>query len=125
MSGNLKLYTIAIAGLNGATMVEEQELDVEMSSNSQPVHTVAGQYSGESPGSGMIEIQMKSAIPAAGFEFDASKQIAGLIPVDVSVTFAGKQLLGQGFVVAQSLRHGVDTQASQSLRIRMPLSLFQ
>lgn len=125
MSGNLKLYSIVFAGINGPTLVEEQEIDIERSSGAQPIHTVAGGFSGVSPGSGLTQINIKSAIPAAGFEFDAGKSINGLIPVDVQVSCAGKTLTGQAFIISDSIRHGVNQEATYSFVAWMPPALFQ
>ncbi len=114
------------AVVNGSLFVEEIEIDVTRTTNSQPVATVAKGYAGESPGAGMTEIDVQNAIPSGGFEFDAGPNMASLIPVDVQVLGpGGTALKGKAFIISDSIRHGVNQEARYSFRCRMPLSLFQ
>lgn len=125
MSGNLKLYSFLFAAANGTLLAEEQQIDVARMTNSQPVSTVPNGYSGESPGAGMTDITIRNAIPQGGFEFEMGKYMAGLIPLDIQVTGpGGKSIKGKCFVISDSIRHGVNQEASYEFRARMALSLF-
>ena len=75
-----EIYTLAYVTIAGRLMTQHASVDVKRASGSSPVHTVHGGYSGESPGSPMCEISVKQAVPAADFDFEASKNIGKLIP---------------------------------------------
>jgi len=125
MAGSLKQYTLLFGVANGSLLAEEQEIDMTRTTNSQPVSTVLNGYSGESPGAPMQEVDIQNAVPAAGFEFDAGKYMLGLIPVSIQVIGpGGKSNKGQGFIIQDSVRHGVNQEARYSFRVRMPMALF-
>ena len=125
MSGNLQLYSLLFVGIEGTLLIEEQQVDLTRTTNSQPVSTVAKGYAGESPGAAMIELDVTSAVPQGGFEFDMGQKMAGLIPVSFQVRGpGGKDAKGQGFVYSDTIRHGVNQEATYSFRLRAPLSLF-
>jgi hypothetical protein len=126
MAGSLQLYTLLFGAVNGTLLAEEQQIDVTRSANAQIVNTVAKGFAGVSPGAAMTEVDVKNAIPAGGFEIDFGQNIAGLIPVDVQVRGpGGKTLSGKAFVLNDSIRHGVNQEASYDFKAVMPLSLFK
>ncbi len=126
MASNVQLYTLLFFVGDGTLLSEEQDLSIARATNSQPVSTVAKGYSGESPGAGMVELDVTNAIPANGFEFDMGKKMAGLIPLDVQVLGpGGTSMRGKAFVVADTIRHGVNKEATYEFRARMSLALFQ
>jgi len=125
MSGNAQLYTLVFFSADGTLLAEEVEVDVARTTNSQPVSTVAKGYAGESPGAPMVEVDVRNAIPAGGFEFDMGKKMMGLIPVDVQVWGpGGTSLKGKMFVISDSVRHGVNQEAAYSFRARGAMQLF-
>lgn len=124
-ASNVQLYALLFVVPNGTLLAEEQSIDVSRTSNSQAVATVAKGYAGESPGAAMIEVDVQSAIPSGGFEFDMGSKIAGLIPIDVQVLGpGGKSTNGKMFVVSDSIRHGVNQEAKYSFKARGALALF-
>ena len=126
MSGNVQLYTLLFVGIEGTLLVEEQQVDLTRTTNSQPISTVAKGYAGESPGAAMIELDVTSAIPQAGFEFDMGQKMAGLIPVNFQVRGpGGKTNFGVGFVHADSLTHSKSADVSYTFKLRAAHSLFQ
>jgi hypothetical protein len=123
---NLQLYTILLSVVNGQLLAEEQEIDFSRTASSQPVDTVAKGYSGESPGSPMLEVDIHGALPSGGFEFDAGPYILSLTPVAIQVIGpGGKVLKGDCFIVSDNGRHGVNQQARYSFRVRAPMYLFK
>lgn len=93
--------------------------------NSQQVLTVAKGYAGESPGAGMIDVTVENAVPAGGFEFDAGKKMAGLIPTNLyTLGPGGKQLKGQCFIISDSFRHSVNNPSNYSFKARGPFALW-
>jgi len=124
-ASSVQLYSLLFVAANGQLLAEEQEVDISRSTNSQAVATVPKGYAGESPGAGMTEVDVKSAIPAGGFEFDMGSKMAGLIPIDVQVIGpGGKSMKGKAFVISDTIRHGVNQEATYSFRARMSLALF-
>ena len=123
---NLQLYSILVGVVGGTLLAEEQEIDFTRTSGSQPVDTVINGYSGESPGSPMLEIDINNAAPQTGFEFDAGPYILSLTPVPVQVIGpGGKVMKGDGFIIQDNGRHGVNQQMRYNFRMRMPLKLFK
>lgn len=123
---NQQLYTLLFAVTNGNLLAEEQQVDITRTSGAQRVMTVAKGFAGLSPGAALCEIDVKNAIPAGGFEVDFGTAIAGLVPVDVQVIGpGGKSLKHKAFIERDSIRHGVNQEASYDFHAVMPLALFE
>jgi hypothetical protein len=126
MSGNLQLYTLLFGAINGSLLAEEQQIDVSRTANAAIVNTVAKGFAGVSPGAAMTEVDVKNAVPQGGFEIDFGPNIAGLIPVSVQVIGpGGTAMKSQAFVLSDTLRHGVNQEASYDFKAVMPLALFK
>ncbi len=111
--------------MDGALMVEEKSISIDRTTNSQPVSTVAKGYAGESPGAAMSEFTVDSAIPAGGFEFDMGKKMAGLITGHLYLLGpGGQQYKGEVFVIADTVKHGVNQEAAYSFKARGPMTLW-
>lgn len=125
MAGNLIQYALIFPTMDGSLLVEEESVSIDRTTNSQPISTVAKGYSGESPGAGMCEFTVDSAVPASGFEFDMGKKMATLSTGHLYLIGpGGQQLKGEVFVFADSLKHGVNQKASYSFRARGPFTLW-
>jgi hypothetical protein len=127
-----QLYSLffAFIGVNpggsGGLLAEEQEIDITRSTQSQAIETVLKGYAGESPGAPMQEVDIINAIPAGGFEFDAGANMIALIPVNIQLLGpGGKTNRGTGFVIKDTIRHGVNQAARYSFTVRMSMNLFQ
>lgn len=122
---NQQLYSLLFVGINGTLLAEEQSVDVKRTADAQIVLTVAKGIAGVSPGAGHVVVDVKNAMPAAGIEFDAGPNIAGLIPVNVQVIGpANKSVKGKGWILNDSFRHGVNQEASYEFSVIMSLSMF-
>lgn len=121
----LKLYTLQYVSINGTLLTEQFESQIARSSNSQAVTTVARGYAGESPGAATVEIDVTNAVPADGFELDAGDNIEGLIPVDVGLIAAGKQLVVKAFIISDSFSHSVNAESKYSFKMRGPFATRQ
>jgi len=120
------LYSILIGVVGGTMLAEEQEIDFNRTANAQQVHTVLKGFAGLSPGSPMLEVDVNNAAPQGGFEFDAGPYIVSLTPVAVQVIGpGGKAMKGDGFIIQDSGRHGVDQQMRYNFRMLLPLKLFK
>jgi hypothetical protein len=126
VAGNLQLYSLLFGAINGTLLAEEQQIDVSRTANAQVVNTVAKGFAGVSPGAAMCEVDVKNAVPSGGFEIDFGPNIAGLIPVSVQVLGpGGKALKSQAFVLSDTIRHGVNQEATYDFKAVMPLALFK
>ena len=81
MAGNLVTYTNAFVTLNNAILSQEASVSIRRTTGSQVVGTVPLGYAGESPGMSMCEIDIESAVPIAGFEYDPATVMLGLCAV--------------------------------------------
>ncbi len=117
MSGN-QLYSLAYVLVEGAILTEEASVTVNRATNSQPVHTVAKGYCGESPGAASVEIQVSSAVPSADFEMNPGKFMKALKEVEIGVLVAGKQLTARGFITQDSFKHSVNNESMLEFTFR-------
>jgi hypothetical protein len=123
---NSQLYTILLSVVGGTLLAEEQEVDWSRTANAVQVDTVAKGFAGMSPGSPMLEVDIRNAMPQGGFEFDAGPYILSLQTVPVQVIGpGGKAMKGDAFIIQDQGRHGVNQQASYNFRCIMSLQLFQ
>jgi hypothetical protein len=122
---SLQLYTLIFFVGDGTLLAEEQQVDVRRTSGSQRVLTVAKGFAGVSPGAGLVEIDVTNAIPSGGFEFNMGQKIMGLIPLDVQVIGpGGKSLRSKAFVEHDTIKHGVNQDASYMFSCVMPITDF-
>lgn len=126
MAGNLQLYTLVYCTINGALLTEEASVTVTRSTNSQAVNTVAKGYAGESPGAAMMEVDVDNAVPAADFEFDPGDNMAALTPAEMGLVGpGGKRLKGKGFIISDTLKHGVNSESMISFKFRGGFAKWQ
>lgn len=126
MSGSSQLYTLIFFVANGTLLAEEQQVDMRRTANAQRILTVAKGFAGLSPGAALLEIDVTNAIPSGGFELDMGEYIASLGTIDVQVLGpGGKSTKGKAFVEHDTIRHGVNQEASYMFSCVMPLNLFK
>jgi hypothetical protein len=125
VAANQQLYSLLFVGINGTLLAEEQSVDVKRTAAAQIVLTVAKGLAGVSPGAAHCMVDVKNAFPVGGLEFDAGPNIAGLIPVNVQIRRGdGKTIKGKCWILDDSMRHGVNQEASYEFSGIFPLSLF-
>lgn len=113
------LYTLAYILIDGMLLAQEGSITVTRTTGSNPVHTVALGYSGESPGAAMVEIDVKNAVPSADFEMNPGKYMKALKEVEVGVLGpGGKQLVARGFIISDTFTHSVGAEASLEFKFR-------
>ncbi len=115
---NLQQYSLAFVNVNGALLSEEASVTVSRSTGSQPVHTVAKGYAGESPGAAVVEIDVSNAVPSADFEFNPGKFMSTLKDVEIGVVVAGKVLVAKGFIISDSFKHSVNAESMLEFKFR-------
>jgi len=115
----LQLYALLYVLVNQSILTEEGSININRTTNSQPVNTVAKGYAGESPGAAMVEIQVDSAVPSAGFEMNPGEFMKNLKECEIGVMGpGGKQLTAVGFIVSDSFSHSVNQESKLSFTFR-------
>ena len=122
---NVQLYTRALVTVDGSLLTEEANVTVTRNSGSQAVMTVSKGYAGESPGSGTVEIDVSSAVPAADFEFDPGEKMFGNESVEISVVAAGKTLTAVGFIISDNFKHAVNSESMLEFKFMGGISKFE
>ena len=121
-ASNLQQFSLLFVTVDGPLLAQEQDVTITRNTNAQPVSTVPLGYAGDSPGAAMVEIDVKNAIPAAGFEFNAGQIMLSLSPADVYLIGpAGQQLKSTVNIYQDTTMHGVNKAAEYSFRCRGPM----
>lgn len=126
---NLQVYSIASIFITSPSkgtilLAEEGSVTLDRSTASNPVKTVQKGYAGESPGAGMTEVSVESAVPAADFEFEAGQLMADLTPVKFTIFAANSTLQFDGFIISDTFSHSVDGEAKLSFKARGGLATW-
>ncbi len=113
---DFQLYAKALPYYNGQQMTEETEVSIKRTTGAQATKTVPKGFAGMSPGSPMLELSIKSAVPAVGFEVSTiGKDMNELRVVEFTIFCAGKTLVTKGFVTEDDTTHGADKAAETGL----------
>lgn len=125
MSGNLAIYVVCFEYADGALLAETQSISIDRETGAQRVATLAKGWAGVTPGVAMCTFTVEAAVPAAGFEFDAGKKMAGLIPTKLyTLGPGGKQFKGEAIILGDSFKQGVGQAAAYTFRAEGPFSLW-
>lgn len=117
---NLQQYTQGIPYVDGAALTEATSVRVRRATNSQPVNTIAKGYAGESPGAGMIEIDVENAVPSLAFELNPGKFMKNLATCEFTLFAGNATLTVKGFIVEDSFQAGVNAASGLSFTFRAP-----
>lgn len=115
---NLQTYALAYATVDGALLSEEASVVVNRHTGSQAVITVPKGYAGESPGAAMSEVDVVSAVPAIGFEFNAAAKMRALVPAELGVIVGTQVLVVKGFIIADTFKHAANSEATYDFKFR-------
>lgn len=107
-----QLYSSAFVTIDSSILSEASSVSVSRKSGASNVLTLAKGFAGVSPGANMIEVKVTNAVPAVGFEIDFSKMIGNLVPVEIGIFAAGKQLISKGFITEDDLKKAVNGDAT-------------
>jgi hypothetical protein len=109
---DLQLYSKISCYYNNKLQSEEIEVSIKRITGAQIQKTVQKGFAGLSPGAPMLEITLKSGIPATGFEVPTIGQDMLLTRVVEFTFFAGgKTLTTKGFVIDDTSTHGSEKPA--------------
>lgn len=114
-----QLYAQAAVLVDGLFLTQESSVQVQRTTNSQAVNTVALGYAGESPGAPMVEITVSSAVPSADFELNPGKFMKRLQECEIGILGpGGKQLTARGFIISDNFQHAVNSASSLEFSFR-------
>ena len=123
---SLETYSLAYVEIDGTLLLEEADVKITRDSRSQEQNTVAKQYAGESPGAGLMTIEVMNAVPAGGFELDPGKYfVDGPKQCQIKIVAAGSTLTTDGFIVGDNFGHGVNKEASISFHGRFQMAKWE
>ena len=99
--------------VNGVSQIETSSISVEFDSGAQRVDTLEG-LAGKTPGSGSVTINVTSAVPIGGPEFDYEGACVRGDYVDMQVPFGAESYIGTGWFqtaqVSQSVNANTEIQ---------------
>lgn len=112
---DLQQYSKVTVYYNSNLLVEEVSMGADRESGAQVVKTVSKGFAGTSPGSPMMTIEIVEAVPANGFDISTlGPDMKNQTVREVTLFSAGKSLTTKGFVMKDSLKHGVDKESELS-----------
>ncbi len=116
----LQIYALGQVLINGTRLIEEAQMSISRKTHSQAVLTVAGGYSGESPGAPMCEVDITEAVPSAAFDtgYAAVMNIDGLAVVEFQLWVGAYTLTFKGFIIEDNFHHAVNSEAKMSFKAR-------
>jgi hypothetical protein len=122
---DLQLYTKVACYIDGLQLTEESSVTIKPSSGAKEVNTVQKGFAGFSPGSAKIEIEVKNAIPAAGFEYDPTADIQNLTTKEFAFYAAGKTMVTKGVILTANFGHAVDNESTLEFTATCQYALWQ
>lgn len=120
-----QLYTQVYVTINGKLLLEHASMTLNRSSGAQPVNTVGRGFAGVSPGAPVSSITIENALPVAGFEFNAQDYLKELETVEIGLLAAGLAFTSEGFIMEDTLQHGVSSASGYSFQFMGDFSKFQ
>lgn len=109
-----ELYALAFVEIDGALQLEEADVTVNRDPKLLPQYTVAKRLAGVSPGAGEMMIDVSSAVPVGGFEFDPGSKFTDSGPklVQIRIVAGSQSLTTDGWITKDNFRHGVNKEAT-------------
>lgn len=109
---DLQVYSKISVYVNSALLSEEASVTIKHTNGAKEVNTVAKGFAGMSQGSPTVEVTIKNAVPAAGFEYSPFKAMQNLDVVELACFGAGLTMTTKGFITESTFQHAVDTESS-------------
>ena len=88
----MALYDLLFARVNGELLAENLETELSFESDIAQVKTIPQGFSGITPGSPVVVIKLKQAVPIAGFEYDFAASMIQSTPVEFQGQLGGSGL---------------------------------
>ena len=120
-----QLYSNAAVYIQGALLLEATSVTVDRKTGAQPQLTLAGGFTGMSPGAPMIEISFANAVPAIGMEFDPGKVMKLLMTTAFTVFAANRSLTTTGFITEDSFKKAANSEAALDIKMTCVFAEWQ
>lgn len=111
---SLQLYDRGTVFFDGQMLVESTSVSVDVDPALNEIHTMQRGFSGVSPGSEKVRIDVNEALPRAGVDYDALSQLQGVEVVDFVLFVGAKKFKTKGFISNLKMNLGVDRAAEYS-----------
>lgn len=85
----MALYDLLFCYVNGELLAENLEVDLTFESDIAQVKTIPRGFAGITPGSPVVMIKIKQAVPISGFEFDFAAAMIASIPMEFRAQLGG------------------------------------
>ena len=85
----MALYDLLFAYANGELLGENLEIATTVESDVAQVKTIPQGFAGITPGSPVVMIKIKQAVPIDGFEFDFAQSMIASIPIEFMAQLGG------------------------------------
>ena len=110
----LQLYERGALFADGALLVECQNITVNHDPKLNVINTMQKGFAGVSPGSEEATIDVSSALPRAGVDYDAISAMQGVEIVEMVLFAAAKKFKYKGFITKVGMALGADRAAEFS-----------
>lgn len=115
---SLQTYEKGALFADGQLLVETTNFSVSIDSKAQEINTMQKGFAGMSPGSEMTQVEVTSALPRAGVDYDSLTKLQGLKVVEM-VLFAGaKKWSTKGYVTNMQMQFGADRASEVSFTFK-------
>ena len=115
---SLQTYEKGALFADGQLLAEVINFSVSIDSKAQEINTMQKGFAGMSPGSEMTQIEVTSAIPRAGVEYESLAKLQGLKVVEM-VLFAGaKKSSTKGYITNVQMQFGADRASEVSFTFK-------
>lgn len=112
-----QIYSKADLFADGVLIAEATGITINHRPSLNAVNTINKGFAGVSPGTKSAEIQLESAVPRVGVDYDYTDAMNTNKLIEVVVFARGKKLKTKGFISDMSERYGVDQAASLSITL--------
>jgi hypothetical protein len=127
----MPIYDLGFVKVNGDLVTENTENDISIESDITRVLTIPKGFSGITPGSPVVVLTMKSAVPITGQEFNFARMMVRSIPCELQwqLGASGEQVtLDEAYVVGPvklASAVGKTTEQDVTLVGRAPSDIFE
>lgn len=88
----MALYDLLFSEVDGELLAENLETEITVESDIAKVTTIPQGFSGITPGSPVVMIKLKEAVPIAGFEYDFAQSMIDSKPFEFRGSLGGSGL---------------------------------
>lgn len=120
-----QLYSLIYLLADSALLSEEASVSFTRDAGNQVAKTVAKGWAGITPGVGSVQLDVTNMIPANGQEFDAGPYMASGTPIEMGLLCAGKQATFKGYIMGDSFKHSVGSEAAYDFKVEGAMTQFE